>query len=531
MFPSNIAAAAKRAIVVPVLLFASPGLRRIGAFVAPARSLQQQRRPITATRRLFSAMAVLENETKVQHVANEFLPDWFKAERTRVLNHSDGKGATKKDGGAVVYWMQRDVRTVDNWALLLAAHFASTRQVPLHVVYAVQPPPPVDTTTADEGEIPDLLNLPMTERHGKFLLGGLECVQKELADLRIPLHVVLANSHERVGEEVCMALAKLDAHMVIVDFSPLRHFREWIEVQAKPILSDARIDFYQVDAHNVVPVWQASNKREYGARTIRPKIHKQYGQYLQKFPKLKEFDLKKGNGNSEIPEFKRKLYEDFFKWDDSVTELDWCKPGTDAALKQAEFFFTNGLKKFEELRNNPNEKHVISNLSPWINHGHVSFQRLAMAVQKLNKYGNGTAAYIEEGIVRRELSDNYCFYAPNDYDSLTAAYEWAQETLQEHANDPREYIYSLEEFARGETHDDLWNAAQLQAVQDGKMHGFLRMYWAKKVSQRMHDASLNVVKKVDDMSTHKFQCFLSNTDTRMDPVALHCIEDGTVSQR
>ena len=29
--------------------------------------------------------------------------------------------------------------------------------------------------------------------------------------------------------------------------------------------------------------------------------------------------------------------------------------------------------------------------------------------------------------------------------------------------------------------DDLWNASQLQLVQEGKLHGFLRMYWAKKV--------------------------------------------------
>jgi len=68
----------------------------------------------------------------------------------------------------------------------------------------------------------------------------------------------------------------------------------------------------------------------------------------------------------ELPEFKRTVYEDFLKMDESVKQLDWTKPGTEAGLKQAEFFFDNGLKKFDQLRNNPNERHIISNLSPWI---------------------------------------------------------------------------------------------------------------------------------------------------------------------
>jgi deoxyribodipyrimidine photo-lyase len=120
-------------------------------------------------------------------------------------------------------------------------------------------------------------------------------------------------------------------------------------------------------------------------------------------------------------------------------------------------------------------------MSPWINHGHVSFQRLTKAITKFNKYATGTAAYIEEGVVRRELSDNFVFYTSADYDSLTAAAGWAQETLETHSTDRREHVYSLEEFETAQTHDDLWNAAQLQVVREGQMHGFLRMYWAKKI--------------------------------------------------
>jgi deoxyribodipyrimidine photo-lyase len=429
----------------------------------------------------------LTNE-KVEHVSRELLPEWMKAERTRVIvplttkHHSDQAEGT---GSTVVYWMQRDVRTADNWALLFAAHLASTfsRGAALHVVYALPPPPP---PTSSDRPIPSLADLPMTERHGKFLIGGLKCVHEELKELGVPLHVVMPTAATHVGSAVCDLISSLGCgcRMVVTDFSPLRHCREWIELQAAPLLQTKRVALVQVDAHNVVPVWTASDKREYGARTLRPKINRLYQTFLQKFPKLNEIVPHSKNGESGVtllPEFKQTLYEDYLKMDASVPEVDWAKPGTAAALEQAQKFFDQGLSKFDKLRNDPNHRNVCSSLSPWINHGHVSFQRLAMAVQKLNKYANGTAAYLEEGMIRRELSDNFVYYEPYKYDSLLSAYEWAQETLRVHASDPREYVYSLSELERGETHDDLWNAAQLQAVRDGKMHGFLRMYWAKKI--------------------------------------------------
>jgi deoxyribodipyrimidine photo-lyase len=58
---------------------------------------------------------------------------------------------------------------------------------------------------------------------------------------------------------------------------------------------------------------------------------------------------------------------------------------------------------------------------------------------------------------------------------------WARETLNKHAGDRREYLYTLKELESARTHDDLWNAAQLEMVCRGRMHGYLRMYWAKKI--------------------------------------------------
>lgn len=79
----------------------------------------------------------------------------------------------------------------------------------------------------------------------------------------------------------------------------------------------------------------------------------------------------------------------------------------------------------------------------------------------------------KSGIVRRELSDNFVYYSQNNYDDLSTAAEWAQESLALHSSDEREYVYDLDEFVNAKTHDDLWNAAQLQLLLEGQMHGFV----------------------------------------------------------
>jgi len=102
-------------------------------------------------------------------------------------------------------------------------------------------------------------------------------------------------------------------------------------------------------------------------------------------------------------------------------------------------------------------------------------------------HSGAVASFIEESIVRRELAENYCFFNPDGYDRLDGLYpqydnnSWAQKTLREHAGDKREVVYTAEQLEKGRTHDELWNASQLEMVHTGKMHGFLRMYWAKKI--------------------------------------------------
>merc|ERR1712194_635583 len=179
-----------------------------------------------------------------------------------------------------------------------------------------------------------------------------------------------------------------------------------------------------------------------------------------------------------------KAAEKSLQVDRSVSIVEAFTPGTAAALKRlASFCKGERLKSFSMLRNDP-MKDVSSNLSPYLHFGQISAQRCALAAKACGRVGGAvkksSESFIEELVVRKELADNFCFYNPY-YDSLKGCSGWAQASLKKHEKDKREHIYSRKELETGKTHDELWNAAQLQMVSEGKMHGFLRMYWAKKI--------------------------------------------------
>ena len=259
---------------------------------------------------------------------------------------------------------------------------------------------------------------------------------------------------------------------LVTDFDPLRIKQQWkneVAEQLKPSI-------YEVDARNIIPCWEASNKREYAAYTLRPKIHRALPEFLKDFPLVQNhpFPWPKKVKGTDWDEAELSL-----KIDRSVPEVDWLVPGEKAGAATLDHFLTKKLSTYASRRNDPTEDGV-SNLSPHLHFGQISAQRVALEVKKKKAKKDSKDAFLEELIVRRELSDNFCFYNP-DYDRFEGFPEWAQKTLNEHRDDQREYLYSLEQFEDGKTHDDLWNAAQMEMVHKGKMHGYLRMYWAKKI--------------------------------------------------
>ena len=169
--------------------------------------------------------------------------------------------------------------------------------------------------------------------------------------------------------------------------------------------------------------------------------------------------------------------------------------GENASQKVLADFLENKLYKYSELRNDPNEN-VQSDLSPYITFGFISKRYIINKLLKDKKIKNiedvleknrnavkvGTpeGAFIEELLVRSGLAENFCYYDIN-YDNIESFPDWAKKSHAQHINDKREYVYSLEHFEKAETHDTLWNAAQNQMLKTGKMHGYMRMYWAKKI--------------------------------------------------
>ena len=353
--------------------------------------------------------------------------------------------------GPVVYWMQRDQRVNDNWALIFAFEKAKELNQPLVVAFSL---------------VPKFLDA--TIRQYGFMIKGLEEVEKSLEKLNIPFFLSLGNP----GNEIVKLSKKLNASVIVSDFNPLKISRLW----KKEAINKINIPFFTVDAHNIVPVWEASSKQEYGAYTIRPKIKNLLDEFLDEFPALN----KQSNHDFTVEKVDWNLARNSLKVDFKVKEVDWLIPGEFGAMETLEKFFAKKLKDYNEKRNDPNED-ALSNLSPYLHFGQISAQRISLEAKKLEgSFQESISSFLEELIIRRELSDNYCFYN-NNYDSFEGFTEWAKKTLNEHRSDSREYLYTLNQFENAETHDKLWNAAQMQMVNYGKMHGYMRMYWAKKI--------------------------------------------------
>jgi deoxyribodipyrimidine photo-lyase len=366
-------------------------------------------------------------------------------QRARILKEG------KETRGPVVYWMSRDQRAHDNWALLYAQHLAQARQVPLLVVFCLAP-----------------RFLGAALRHYAFMLAGLAEVAQELEEHHIPFHLIQGEP----GQAIPRWVKDREVSLLVTDFDPLRIKKVWKEAVAQGLA----IPFIEVDAHNIVPCWLASPKQEWAAYSFRPKIHRALPEFLTPFPKLVKHPFPAGETGSGVNVTK---LLDSLTLDHAIPPVTWLNPGEQAARRHLKQFLTEKLAHYDRDRNDPNQ-HGQSDLSPYLHFGQIAPQRVALEVGANQAPRDSKAAFLEELIVRRELADNYCFYN-QDYDHFQGFPDWARKTLDDHRNDEREYLYSLEEFEAGRTHDPLWNAAQREMVQRGKMHGYLRMYWAKKI--------------------------------------------------
>ncbi len=357
----------------------------------------------------------------------------------------------EREGSYVLLWIQASQRAGGNHALEYAIERADEQKKPVVAFFGI--------TDRYPGA---------NERHYRFMLEGLRELRGALEERGIQLVTRHTSPEEGVVE-----LAP-DASLVVTDRGYTRVQREWRRSAA----SRLGCPFIQVESDVVVPVEEVSEKEEYSAATIRPKITRLRPDYLV------PLDEKSPRRDSLGMRFESFSLEDL---DEALSRLDidrsvkktgvMARGGASEARKKLETFLEEKLDRYDEQRNDPTADGT-SSLSPYLHFGQISPLSVALSVKE--RGGKGADAFLEELIVRRELAVNFTF-SNSRYDSIEGLPEWCRKTLREHEEDEREYVYSAGEFERARTHDPYWNAAQTEIVTTGKMHGYMRMYWGKKI--------------------------------------------------
>lgn len=353
------------------------------------------------------------------------------------------------DGDHVLYWMQEAVRSRDNHALEYAIEAANTLQKPLLTVFVL--------TRFPEANL----------RHYAFLADGLVDVSARLRERGIRMQIWSGDPVSVVPH-----LAE-DACLLVTDGGHLDIQRRWRE----GVWDAVSCPKISVETNTVVPVRTASPKAEWSAGTFRPKITREVSRFLVPLlPRiLRSSSLGWGEGNVQIRD--RSSLLSLVTPDDSVPAVPE-RGGETEAQKQLSWFLERRLSWYGDGRNDPTAR-ATSRLSAYLHFGHISPLQVAREVTSLKSPSTG--AFLEQLVVRRELAVNFVHYTPqyDQYESAVPA--WAQRTLSMHETDERAALYSRKEFESGETDDPYWNAMQTELRLTGYLHGYLRMYWGKKI--------------------------------------------------
>ncbi|SRR5579875_2227915 len=358
-------------------------------------------------------------------------------------------------GRCVVYRMRRSQRALDNPALETAIAAANLLEKPVVVFFGLLARHPVANA-----------------RHYEFMLEGLAETALQLRERKIgfAFRICSGASSNREFARFC---AQVRPSLVICDDDPARRASRWMrEASLYPPAA-----LWSVDADVIVPS-RLLEKEQFAARTIRPRIRARLSQFLRPVGNRAVRVAWKGDGAIASSPVAVELV-DRLHLDRSVEPVGRFHGGTKAALAALRRFIRECLPGYAGARNHP-ELDATSQLSPYLHFGQIGPHTVAIAIKDAAAPARDREAFLEELIVRRELAVNFVRYNPY-FKNLASIEPWARRTLTEHAGDKRAHLYNERQLANAETHDPLWNAAQRQMVASGWMHGYLRMYWAKKI--------------------------------------------------
>ena len=368
-------------------------------------------------------------------------------ERARRLNAA----AIRPAAAYVLYWAQMNRRADANQALDFAIELANDLALPVLFYEGL-------TCTYPYAN----------DRLHRFILEGVPDTEARLAQRGIG-YIFYLRRRESDPNDVLYRLAARAAAVITDDYPTFIAARHNASVAPK-----LDVAFYAIDASCIVPM-SCFDKREYAARTIRPKIHKLLPRYLGPVPVVKprkRFAPQESQFHTRVTAANIGPLIAACEIDHAVPTAAGITGGRRAALKQLAHFVKHGLSRYAAEANQPSA-HVTSGLSPYLHFGHISALEVALAARS-------SAEFLEQLIVRRELAFNFARFTPR-LDSLEVLPDWARQTLRRHRRDRRSYIYALDDFEQARTHDALWNATQRELLTSGTIHGYYRMYWGKKI--------------------------------------------------
>jgi len=363
--------------------------------------------------------------------------------------HSRNNNALGK-GDCIIYWMQQAQRVGYNHALVYAIKTANDKNLKLFVYFGI---------------IPDYPHASI--RQYQFMLEGLAETADELKRRNIGFILDFADPVTGI-----LSLQKR-CSLVVCDRGYTRIQRQW----RRELSEKLSIPLVEIETDVIVPVETALQKQSWSAAVLRPKIQNALPAFLRplRLPTLNRDSLDCPGIASQLQNMPGLLSA--LACDKNIPVVPNLTGGYKHANAALHHFVREKLLHYDTHSSDPTQD-IVSHLSPYLHFGQISSLEIALLVKK--HPGAGSDSFLEELIVRRELAMNFCHYCEN-YDQYDSIPPWAQKTLHDHEKDERPVLYSLKELERAKTHDPYWNAAQKQMVYTGYMHGYMRMYWGKKI--------------------------------------------------
>lgn len=370
-----------------------------------------------------------------------------------------GAGKPGHRGAYVLYWAQASRRPTSNHALSVAIAEANRRKLPVLVYESIR----VDYPYA-------------SERFHAFVLEGAKDAHEGYRARGV--HHVFFLPRSRDEQRGMVRKVAAGADLLVTDAHPTFIFPEQLARVARAVPCET----WAIDDVGVVPL-ATFPKEEFAARTLRPKLVHALPDWLRP---LEEPRCERTRLSVDLPfapldlaslDVERALSG--LPIDREVGRVEALRGGPVAAKKRLDHFVRRKLSVYGPDHNHPDED-ATSGLSPYLHFGMISAREAALAVAGSSALPEAKDAFLEQLLVRRELSFNFCARNPR-HRTLGALPAWCHATLDAHRGDPRRWVYDRAALEEARTHDEVWNAAQRELRQTGIIHNYLRMLWGKCV--------------------------------------------------